>query len=233
MVTLAADQKFAISESNKLEKRIITMSGRDKLQYLDLRFFFFDAFLWTTTWIHAQLNTSTRVLTGKPVHGTVPPILTKEVQDGIGRVLAFQDLCTKTSFITLLMFQIEVFLKGLSAKLNIVPRNRCYSSVVNALADQIIHDNRKQKKKLLMTLAHVRNALHANGYHMNNDFEVTIDEITYKFHEKSEIDFLGWTQVFVFMNATLDVLEEIIFSSQISEIDYIEKESFLDLNTVR
>ncbi len=233
MVTLTADQKFAISESNKLLERIKEMWLRKELQHLDLRTFFFDAFMWTITWTNSQLNTSTRVLTGKPVHDTPPPILTNEQQNGVGRVLAFYDICTKTSFITLLMFQIEVFLKGLSAKLNIVPQNRSYSSVVNALTNELIHDNREQKKKFLMVTAHIRNALHANGYHMNDYFEVTIDDITYKFHEKEEIDFAGWSQLFTFINATLDVLEEIIFSSQINEIDYIEKESFLDLETVR
>lgn len=232
MSNLTDDQKLAITECNKLVERIKEMSSKREFRYLDLRFFFLDAFIWTVTWTNSQLNTSTRVLTGKIIHDTPPPNLTKDQQNGVGRVLSFYDICTRTSFITSLMFQIEVFMKGLSAKLGLVPKNRSYNSIVETLVDAVITDDEEQKKKYLMAPAHVRNALHTNGYHMNKDFEVTINDKTYEFINKNEIDFGGWSQLFTFMNKALDVLEEIIFSSEINKIDYIEKESFLDLKTL-
>jgi len=226
---LLASQKLAMEEGKKLIKRLEKNLRNGKYQYLDLRTFFTDSFLWTVTWTMSQLNTSKRVLSGETINDIPPSILTEDQKNGLGRVLQFYDLCSRTAFITLLMFQVELLLKGITGKLKLKVEKKTYSNIVNVLIRKLSTSDHDQKIKYLMSTAHLRNALHNNGYHLNNDFKVEVDGKTFDFIKGKEIDFAGWQNIFILINKTIDTLEEILESPSIKNVKFIGKDEQLNL----
>ena len=75
--------------------------------------------------------------------------------------------------------------------------------------------------KILNVPADIRNSLHNNGYHVENDFEVTIRGKFYKFEKGKKVMLAGWNNLYIIFDELLNVIEIIIESPQVKQLPKI------------
>ena len=136
----------------------------------------------------------------------------------------------RVSIVTMFQFQTENFLVNLLSKLKpaeSLPRG--YSKIVSGLLEKITIRDKKKVSDILHILQHLRNSLHANGIHNNDDFAVTLQEFEFKFVKGKEVNCAGFGPVGLAMIHTCHAMEEIIESPEIKAISekipmqYLEK----------
>ena len=71
---------------------------------------------------------------------------------------------------------------------------------------------------ILNALALVRNSLHNNGYHTEEDFEMVIRGISYKFEKDKQVKFSGWGNLYIMFDELLDVIEFILETTDVKKL---------------
>ena len=128
------------------------------------------------------------------------------------------DTINRTSYCTKAMFDVEHFLKsvskllGMNTEVGYREMTRKLKNSLNLTDDQF---------DILNVVARVRNSLHNNGYHTEEDFEIVIRGKSYKFEKDKQVKFLGWDNLYIMFDELLDVIEFILESPQVKQLTQI------------
>ncbi len=136
------------------------------------------------------------------------------------------DILNRVSFASTINFQFEIVFRGLLEEMKIIPKNDEFYWIVRSLTDKIYSDyeEKKKKRRILNTMAQVRNTLHNSGIHTSKyEFEIELEGIKYKFETGKRFQGASWTDLFIIINAMLEIFIEIFSSKEIKRIPYIPK----------
>jgi len=136
------------------------------------------------------------------------------------------DVYNRATFATLFNFQFEMIFKGILEEMNVEPESDDYYFTVKSLVDEIYSDEEEKTKKrrILMTMAQIRNSLHLSGKHTSkHEFEIELEGIQFKFETGKQINQTSWGHLFIISNAMLSILIEILSSKKVKDIPFINK----------
>lgn len=136
------------------------------------------------------------------------------------------DIYNRATFATLFNFQFEMIFKGILEEMNVEPESDDYYFTVKSLVDEIYSDEEEKTKKrrILMTMAQIRNSLHLSGKHTSKyEFEIELEGVQFKFETGKQINQTSWGHLFIISNAMLLILIEILSSQKVKDIPFINK----------
>ncbi len=128
----------------------------------------------------------------------------------------------KISLMTTWNFLIENFFKSLFLKIDSNYISKGYYSIVQGIITQTEISDPDTKIKTLYTLALYRNALHNQGVHLPSDsrwddFSIHVKNTVFSFTKGKKIE-ITFSELAVLLDATIDILDEIINSQKIQDI---------------
>jgi hypothetical protein len=127
----------------------------------------------------------------------------------------------RLSFTTIIHFKFDNLFYNILRHLNALPWKTGYFNLTSAILDECFDKNRdviKEKKDILTAFANIRNSLHANGIHRNNDLKIKIDEKEFNFINGSPVACDTWEHIVVLLKANVEILETIIQSDKVKNI---------------
>lgn len=128
------------------------------------------------------------------------------------------DILLRGSFLTLFMFQTENLLRMIRDNLSATGTSNKYYNICKDVL-QVTHPNdMQQKHDILQISAYVRNCLHNSGMHTNQSKSFLIRNITYYFVQNQMFSQAAWSNIVIFIEELLDVLEEILTNSNVQEL---------------
>jgi hypothetical protein len=181
----------------------------------DVRSEFFVIYFQLNLWLIIQFDLFLEVLDRRS--DRVSRYITFPEQDRT-QFMAQYDTINRASYCTKAMFEVEHFLKSI-AKLLPVKTNGGYWKMTERMKESL---NLTDKQfKILNVPAALRNSLHNNGYHMQEDFEVVICGKLYKFEKGEQVIFSGWDNLYIMFDKLLDVIVFIIESAKVKQLTKI------------
>jgi len=165
-------------------------------------------------WAAMQVKTYPSLMMKK--NSPVPQYL-KSLQpvsdDSIKRLVFNFDLMNRSSYLTMFLFQVEVFFRGV----NSILKNKCTNCGYRELTKHVLKElkipnDNNEKLDILNIPALVRNCLHAHGIHNKNDEHGKIDGILFKFEKGKRPGYIGWEHVCFFCDKLLEVIGEVLKS---------------------
>lgn len=123
------------------------------------------------------------------------------------------DTINRTSFITKLMFDVEMFIKNLMRGCEHPPKGKYYDFTQDFLKFLGITDT--QKHKIMNAPYQIRNSLHNNGY-VYHDFQIELRGKKYEFIKSQQLKHASWSDMYVFIDELIDVLSEIVKNPTVS-----------------
>lgn len=140
----------------------------------------------------------------------------------------------RVSFLTVFMFEVEIFIKSIAVELNIDlqttgrrPKQKGFRALTREIINILFSEEQQQRIDYLNLPAMVRNCLHASGYHKEEDYEISIDEYSFEFKTNEKIQFTSWQHIHLFITKLIDVLEEILNEERLKDVRKIEKYNFV------
>jgi hypothetical protein len=127
------------------------------------------------------------------------------------------DTINRASYCTKAMFDVEHFLNSIAKLLGI--KSRGYRDMTGKLRKPLSLTN--YQLDILNFPSRIRNTLHNNGYHTEDDFKMKIRGREYKFENGKQIRFSGWDNLYIIFDELLDVIEIIIESPQVKQLPKI------------
>ena len=145
------------------------------------------------------------------------------------------EVMQRAAFLSIFMFQVEVFLKNIAKARNIdlkssgkKPKSKGFRVITREIIFKLFSENQEERIHFLNMLAMIRNCLHSSGYHNESNFKISIDGKVYEFIRGEKIEFASWVHICIFLNKLVDVLYEIVNSKPVKKIKKIEKYSFIE-----
>lgn len=145
------------------------------------------------------------------------------------------EVMQRAAFLSIFMFQVEVFLKNIAKAINIdlktsgkKPKSKGFRAITREIIFKLFSENQEERIHFLNMPAMIRNCLHSSGYHNEAGFKILIDGKVYEFVRSEKIEFASWVHIYIFLNKLVDVLEEIVNSKSVKKIKKIEKYSFIE-----
>ena len=124
---------------------------------------------------------------------------------------------TRIAFVTLFQFQVENLFKILLSQLDNQPIPRKYHPIVDRLLKILDFDNDDKLDKLEI-LAYVRNCLHSNGIHSNDDRTFVIDDYVFEFVKGKSFEKAHWGEIHYMTNSAFEVIKGILESDRVKQI---------------
>jgi len=121
--------------------------------------------------------------------------------------LVQHDTINRISFITKLMFDVEMFIKNLMRGCEYPPKGTYYDFTQKFL--QFLGIDDYQKHKILNAPYQIRNSLHNNGY-VYHDFQIELRGKKYDFIKGQQLKYVSWYDLYVFTDELIDLLSEIV-----------------------
>ena len=134
----------------------------------------------------------------------------------------------RATYCTKAMFDVEHFLKSI-AKLLGMNTEVGYQEMTRKLKNSL--NLTDYQLDILNALARVRNSLHNNGYHTEEDFEMVIRGNSYKFEKDKQVKFSGWGNLYIMFDELLDVIEFILETTDVKKLAKIPHTSMTYHNT--
>ena len=187
-----------------------------------------------TTWVNLQLTLYRDY--GKSINSHIRRKLNDQSN---GRLSANQisvkiqklDILNRRSYLTALMFEVEVFLKKISETLPEGELQGYEQLVKHVLRELGILTNDSEEFRKLYYPAIIRNSLHNNGFHEGKKYEGKIKGIPFLFEDKQQTKHAGWRHVYFFCIGILEMMELIIQHQTIHQT-YIQGVSLLNNNKI-
>jgi hypothetical protein len=132
----------------------------------------------------------------------------------------------RLGFITLTHFKIDNLFHNILKYLNALPGKTGYWKLTDEILGQCSILKTGTEKNILTAFAYLRNSLHNNGIHRNDDLELEIDQIKFKFIKDSPVECASWEHIVVLLKANVDVLEKVLLSPKIINIKTEIKDDF-------
>ena len=121
------------------------------------------------------------------------------------------DLMNRISFFTMFLFQTDVFLRSINSTLRNKSTGKGYKTLVKHVLKELKIPNQNNKKyHILYIPAIVRNCLHTDGIHTEEDDNGKIEGILFKFKKGCAPGYGSWLHEYFFCDKILDVIEEIL-----------------------
>jgi len=121
------------------------------------------------------------------------------------------DNMNRRSFLTNFLFQIEVLLESINNVLTNPTVDNGYKLLIKHIIKELkLKNSDNETFRKLYFPAMVRNALHMNGTHTENDDNGKIDGILFKFKKGNIVAYASWRHTYFFCDKILDVVEEIL-----------------------
>lgn len=147
----------------------------------------------------------------------VNPTITKEDME---EFLSNYDNMNRRSFLTNFLFQIEVFLEELNKLLPTPTDDKGYKLLVKYVIKELkLNNPDNETYRILYFPAMVRNAMHMNGLHTENDDNGRIDGILFRFKKNHLVTYGSWIHTYFFCDKILDVMDDIL------KLDYLKDKS--------
>jgi len=83
-------------------------------------------------------------------------------------------------------------------------------------------------KDILKVLACMRNSLHTNGMHTENDLICSIDGDDFEFHKNKPVSCASWPHIVKVIRANITVLESVLFSTRVLNLREEIKDMFAE-----
>jgi len=140
---------------------------------------------------------------------------------------------TKVSFITLFQFQMENLFRNILKGLNCSTKGGFWK-ITDRLLNELAISDRDSKHDILYTPALIRNSLHNGGIHYNfrgnsayKNNKNSINNRKYEFIDGKKISCAHWEGVTDTLNASIDVVEEILSTNRVKNLtDPLKDEYF-------
>jgi len=136
----------------------------------------------------------------------------KKIQQAqLSEIITNFGIVNRSSVLSNFMFTTEVFLKKVNEALSNKYSANSYKELVKHVIKQLkIKNTKNEKYDILYLPALVRNTLHYNGMHTENNTNGKIDGYLFKFVKNESVAFVSWRHIFFFCDHILDVLDEIM-----------------------
>lgn len=126
-------------------------------------------------------------------------------------VMANFDNMNRKSFFVAFMFHVEVFLKSVNRILPKVGKDKGYVELMTFILKELEIANKNEEKHNIMKYsAFVRNSLHNNGIHTEDNEDGKIYGIHFFFNKGEKVNHGGWRHIYFFCDAILNVIELIL-----------------------
>jgi len=121
------------------------------------------------------------------------------------------DLLNRRNFLTNFLFQVEVFMKSINTILENTYKKKGYVELVRHVLKELnmLDENRLN---ILKIPALVRNTMHVNGPHTDNDDNGKIDDILFVFKKSETPKYAHWINLYFFADKILDVMNELLLN---------------------
>lgn len=211
-----------------LSHRLHTLKHKDGYDKTDQRDSSFDKLETVTSGYAINLYLERNFVFGKnsvlPKFVTFPEDITQEKVDSELKIwMDNYDIIQRTSFLTLFLFNIEVFLKSMCNQLSIQTKQEKYSFYSKELLKLLFPNDWENRRNIFKLPAECRNILHNGGVYNRKKMEIPVDGITYTFEREVDIEFLTWSNLIKFCDRIVDVLEEICNHPDVLPITHIGK----------
>ena len=141
-----------------------------------------------------------------------------------GRIIHY----LKLSLVTMYQFRMENMLTNILARFDMKETAKGYHRKVEALLDALKMKDKDTKLKKLDVLAFIRNSLHSGGIVNRYDLDVTIDGYRFNFKKGEKVKQAGWGHIFLAVESSLIVINEILHSKAVEDIPEPISASFIE-----
>jgi hypothetical protein len=128
--------------------------------------------------------------------------------------MAQYDTINRACYCTKAMFEVEHFLNSISKQLTLTTYG--YRDMTRKLKNSL--NLTDYQLDILNALARVRNSLHNNGYHTEEDFEMVTRGKSYKFEKDKQVKLSGWDNLYIMFDELIDVIVFIIESAKVKQL---------------
>lgn len=128
------------------------------------------------------------------------------------------DIINRRTFFVDFMFRIEYFMKRINGLLVNPSKQKRYGElIVHILKELKISKARDEHFRALVFPSYVRNSLHMNGIHTDNDENGTIKGVFFKLKKGDEVTYTSWRHLYFFCDNILNELKIILSSELIKQ----------------
>jgi hypothetical protein len=171
-------------------------------------------------WLHWHL--SFYLANTKDTNGPIAKATKKDnpkMQDAdIQKIIANFDIINRRVFFVEFMFRIEHLMRRINGILaHPTPKKKYNEIVLHILRNLNISQDKDEHYRTFVFPSFVRNSLHLNGIHTDNEENGIIQGVFFKFFKDKEIIFTSWRHLYFFCNCILDELPLILESKLINK----------------
>jgi len=168
-------------------------------------------------WLHWQL--SFYLANAKDMNGPIAKATRKDnpkMKDpDIQKIIANFDIINRRVFFVELMFRIEHLMRRINRILAHPTSEKKYNKLIlHILKSLQISQDKDEHYRTFVFPSFVRNSLHLNGIHTDNEENGKIQNVFFKFYKNKEVQFTSWRHLYFFCDCILDELP-IIFNSKL------------------
>lgn len=124
----------------------------------------------------------------------------------------------KLSLVIMYQFRIENMMTNILVRLDSGKLERGYHGNVKALLNTLKLKDKETKLKKLDVLAFIRNSLHSGGVVNKYALDVIIDGYRFNFEKGKKLKQAGWGHIFLAMESSLIIINEILHSKDVEDI---------------
>jgi hypothetical protein len=124
----------------------------------------------------------------------------------------------RNTLTTKIHFKIESLFSNLLKALSATPRKSGFWHISEAMLKEADLPTNGPEKNTLTAFANLRNSYHANGIHSNEFLSVDIHGTMFEFSKGWRVECASWKHIVVIMQATICVLDTILFSDKVSRL---------------
>jgi hypothetical protein len=204
---------------NLLEKTLTLMEKYNTTYGIDDgRTVFFANFLQLNLWLLIQFDNFRNVVF-TPTSTSVSEYISLRTEENAKQFKLQYDRINRASYCTVAIFDVENFLRDIVKQLGTNTDDVTYRGLIGKLQRQL--NLTVDQTRILRAPSDVRNSLHNNGFHTENNFEVVIRGKTYKFVKNDKVSFTGWDNLYIMFDALVDVIEFILQSAYVRNLPNI------------
>jgi len=210
--TAVAMRESFVQLNNKVNE-IRSYNNSNNVPYHDQRNQVLGSFSFIIAWAMLQLDFYNQF--GRTSNSAIPQWI-MNMNPGIDRVrieefLSNYDNMNRRSFLTNFLFQVEVLLEEINKILTNPTQDQGYKFLVKHVVRELEMNNpNNETYRILYFPAMVRNAMHMNGVHTENEDNGRIDDILFKFQENQLINYGSWRHTYFFCDKILDVINDML-----------------------
>lgn len=125
----------------------------------------------------------------------------------------------RLGFMTSVHFKIDNLFHNVLKHLNSLPKNTGYWNLTDKILETCSISKTGIEKDTLTAFANLRNSLHGNGIHRTNPLKITIEGTVFDFVKDKRVECASWSHIVILLKSNIDILEKILLSSTVTNIN--------------